>query len=107
MEATINHIDNYVTINEEPLSIATLREIAEVIFWDFKKVETDCYHPARPYLIAMGRLDHISDLYGVDSGFVCVAYFLANASGWRGTAARIIKKELNKRLKSHKPGEKM
>ena len=49
---------------------------------------------AEPYLEAMLTLDTIEDNYFFDDGKSIVLYFLANASGWRGEDARIIKKEL-------------
>lgn len=54
---------------------------------------------AKPYLEAMQSLDSISDQYGADSGRSIVAYFLSNASSWKGETAKAVKKELNKRLK--------
>lgn len=54
---------------------------------------------AKPYLDAMQSLDSINDQYGMDSGQSIVAYFLSNASSWKGETAKAIKKELNKRLK--------
>ena len=48
----------------------------------------------------MSSLDSINDNYGLDSGKSIVAYFLGNATSWRGTKAKEIKAELNKMLKS-------
>jgi hypothetical protein len=49
---------------------------------------------ARPYLDAMHSLDSITDSYYSDSARYVVAYFLGNASSWRGDVARRIKAEL-------------
>jgi len=49
---------------------------------------------AAPYLHAMFGLAHITDSYGADSARSVIAYFLSNASGWRGEDARRIKAEL-------------
>ena len=54
---------------------------------------------AKPYLEAMMALDSINDNYGMDSGQSIVAYFLSNASSWRGETAKAVKAELNRRLK--------
>jgi len=54
---------------------------------------------AKPYLSAMGSLNDITDQYGLDSGQSIVAYFLSNASSWRGEEAKAVKAELKKRLK--------
>jgi len=73
-----------------------LYEIASEIRKDWKPVN----YAAKPYLEAMETLDKISDSYGMDSGNSIVAYFLSNASSWRGDKAREVKKELNAMLKS-------
>ncbi len=54
---------------------------------------------AKPYLDAMECLDKMTDSYGADSAKSIVAYFLANASTWRGEKAKAIKAELNKMIK--------
>lgn len=51
---------------------------------------------AKPYIDAMFHLDQITDYYGADTGRSIVAYFLANASKWKGEVARNTKKELRK-----------
>ncbi len=58
------------------------------------------YFGARPYLEAMRDLDGINDRYHEDSARSIVAYFLSNATGWRGPDARRIKRELNDLLKA-------
>jgi len=47
----------------------------------------------------MGALNSIKDNYGYDSGTSVVAYFLSNASSWKGETARRIKKELKAMMK--------
>ena len=69
-------------------------EIAREIEADWKKV----YFGARPYLDAMHSLNSINDNYVLDSGASVVAYFLANARGWRGDVARRVKAELKAML---------
>jgi hypothetical protein len=56
-------------------------------------------YAAKPYLDAMASLDSINDRYIMDSGRSIVAYFLSNASSWRGETAKRIKAELNAMLK--------
>ena len=73
-----------------------LYEIAGEIRRDWKKV----YFGAVPYLSAMATLDSINSMYILDSGRSIVAYFLANATTWKGEKAREIKKELNAMLKA-------
>jgi hypothetical protein len=49
---------------------------------------------AKPYLDAMRELNSVADKYYYDEGVSIVAYFLANASAWRGDTARRVKAEL-------------
>ena len=79
-----------------------LSEIAREIRSNWRKSisGTDLNFGARPYLDAMSGMGQITDNYGYDSGRSIVAYFLSNASTWRGETAKRIKKELNAMLKS-------
>jgi hypothetical protein len=77
------------------LAARSLSEIAAEIRADWSKV----YFGAVPYLDAMGDLDSINDHYGMDDGSSIVAYFLSNATTWRGETARRVKAELNAMLK--------
>lgn len=86
-------VDKYL-VEEAPRSIKT---IAAEIRQDWAKVN----YGAKPYLDAMGSLDKITDKYYADSGSSVVAYFLANATQWKGEKARTTKKELNKMLKAY------
>ena len=81
--------------NNKPLGQMTLSEIAVEVRRDWVKP----YFGAVPYIQAMATLDNISQNYGLDSGKSIVAYFLSNATTWRGETARLVKAELNKRLK--------
>lgn len=74
----------------------SLSEIARDIRNNWRPVN----YAAKPYLDAMSGLDKITDNYGMDSGKSIVAYFLSNASTWRGECAKSIKKELNAMLKT-------
>lgn len=81
--------------NKELRLRRTFEDITADIRADWKKV----YVGAQPYLEAMRELNDIDDMYGLDTGRDIVAYFLANASTWRGPVARRIKAELNEMLK--------
>lgn len=59
-------------------------------------------YAAKPYLDAMRSLNDITDNYMFDSASSVVAYFLSNASSWRGDKAREIKAELRDILKIKK-----
>lgn len=71
-----------------------LSNIAHDIRRDWKNVN----YAAKPYLAAMSEMDKITDQYMLDTGRGIVAYFLANASQWRGPVAKIIKAELKAML---------
>ena len=83
------------------LSSASISAIASVIKRDWKAHGT-IYFGAVPYLDAMLTMDKITDAYGADPGTHIVNYFLGNATTWRGPAARVIKAELNRRVKGAK-----
>lgn len=72
------------------MATRSLREIAQEIKREWPNVSIY----AKPYLDAMATLDSVKDYYYYDSGDSIVRYFLANATSWRGEAARRIKKEL-------------
>jgi hypothetical protein len=73
-----------------------LNQIAQLVYDDWKPVN----YAAKPYLEAMSTLRSIKDNYIQDSGYSIVAYFLSNATSWRGEVAKAVKKELNRRLKT-------
>lgn len=56
-------------------------------------------YAARPYLDAMYSLKSINDDYYQDSAKSVVRYFLANASTFKGEAAKSLKTELKAMLK--------
>lgn len=90
------------TATKSATAVRPLSVIAEEIRRNWKKSisGTDLNYAAKPYLYAMFALDKISDAYGMDSGKSIVAYFLSNASSWRGDTAKRVKAELNKMLKA-------
>ena len=69
-----------------------------IIAADIRRHWSPVNYAAKPYLEGMRSLDRISDTYGADSGRSLVAYFLNNASGWRGDEARRITAELRAML---------
>lgn len=73
-----------------------LYTIAQDIRRDWKNVNFG----AKPYLSAMSELDSIDDGYGEDSAYSIVAYFLSNATSWRGETAKQIKAELKSLMKT-------
>lgn len=87
----IAYSDIHIVLKES----RSLNIIAYDIQQDWKNVN----YGAKPYLQAMYSLDKISDAYGQDSARSVVAYFLSNASSWRGETAKKIKLELKKLLK--------
>ncbi len=82
---------NIKTMSKE---FRSLSEIAKEIRNDWKNVN----YAAKPYLFGMSQIERITDNYIGDSGTSIVAYFLSNASSWRGPKAIEIKKELKKMI---------
>jgi hypothetical protein len=89
------------TIVAENLRTMKLYEIALEIDHE----GTHNYFGARPYIKAMMTLTDLTDTYGQDSAVSIVLYFLANSQTWRGSFARLVKAELNKRLKEFRDGK--
>lgn len=77
------------------LSIAPLSQIADIIRKDWG---VRMNFAAVPYVKAMLQITAIDSAYGAESGRDIVAYFLANASTWRGATAHAVKAELRYRL---------
>lgn len=77
------------TVKTRPLA-----KIATEIREDWKNP----YFGAQPYIEAMGRLDKITDKYGMDTGEGIVRHFLSNAGRWRGPVAKKVKGELKAML---------
>ena len=80
--------------------ITTLSRRLSTIASDIAAHWPNVYFGARPYLDAMRDLDGINDRYHEDSARSIVAYFLANATGWRGPDARRVKLELKAMLEA-------
>jgi hypothetical protein len=74
----------------ESYIMKTISTIAREISRDWKNVN----YAAKPYLQAMRSLDSANDSFGYDSAKSIVSYFLANASGYRGEAAKAHKSAL-------------
>jgi hypothetical protein len=73
----------------------SLSQISDLVYKDWKSVN----YAAKPYLEAMSTLQNVSDMYMQDSGTSIVAYFLSNATSWRGDVAKAVKKELQRRIR--------
>lgn len=84
------------------MNMRSIATIAREIRADWEKSKSGIYFGAKPYLGAMLSLDRISDSYGEDSGRMVVAYFLSNATGYRGETARRCKAELKAMLSGGK-----
>lgn len=69
-------------------------ELAYAVQGDWQNVN----FAAKPYLDAMLSLNKVSDMYYQDPGEMIVAYFLSNASSWRGPVAKAVKAELRRRI---------
>lgn len=71
-----------------------INEIANDIYNNWPKP----YFAAEPYLAAMCNLNTINDYYLQDSAREIILRFLANASSFRGEAAKKLKAELKELL---------
>jgi hypothetical protein len=71
----------------------------DTIARDISRDWTKPYFGAVPYIDAMHSLQTIRDKYYYDDAESVVRYFLANATSWKGEAARAIKAELKTLLK--------
>ena len=67
-------------------------KIAEDILNDW----TAPYFGARHYLTAMLTINNELEQYGQDSAKTVILYFLSNATTYRGSKAKELKKELQK-----------
>ena len=85
----------FTTNKTQQTGVRPINEIAREIEKEWKNVN----YAARPYLDAMHSLVDKNSRYIADSATSIVAYFLSNATTWRGEAARRIKAELNKIIK--------
>lgn len=72
------------------IPIRSISDIAREVRHDWVRP----YFAARPYLDAMADLDSVQDMYGADSASSILAYFLSNASTWRGPTAKRVKDEI-------------
>lgn len=77
------------------LSTMPLSDIARTVRRDWQNMN----FAAVPYFNAMMCMNSVDDNYGADSGKSVVAYFLGNAQTWRGETAKLVKAELNRRIK--------
>ena len=68
----------------------SISTIAREISCEWKNVN----YAAKPYLQAMHSLDTVNDNYYQDDARSVVSYFLCNASGYRGEAAKAHKAAL-------------
>ena len=96
MATTTNFQPN---VTKDSVKTMKLHELARIARKDKPNWNGGIYFGAVPYLDAMASLDNITDRYIMESGKSIVAYFLGNASMWRGETAKIVKAELNRRLK--------
>jgi len=79
------------------LNKLSLSDIAMIIEKDWGRVHIS----AKEYLNAMHKIKSVNDNYGLDTGASVVAYFLANAKGWSGERAKIVKLHLRKLIEDY------
>lgn len=89
---------------EVALKSLPLYELASMIQRDWQRQGKGVNFAAKPYLQAMGSLASHTENYGLDSGKSVIAYFLSNASSYRGETAKKLKAELKRRLREADAG---
>ena len=82
-----------------PAGPRPIHEIASDIEREWGKQGKGVNYAARPYLDAMHSLEKPTDNYYADSGKSVISYFLANASQFKGEAAKGLKNELKAAIK--------
>jgi hypothetical protein len=82
--------NNMQTVNTRPVY-----KIAEEILNDWQAP----YFGARPYLAAMLTINSHCENYGQDTAKSIILYFLSNATNYRGSKAKELKKELKTLIK--------
>src|SRR5262245_4833730 len=83
------------TVTAAELASWDLSAIARFVNRDWRRV----WSGAVPYVDAMLSLRTLDDVYGLDDARGIVLRFLVNAQQYRGANARLVKAELNARLK--------
>ncbi len=78
----------------QDLTVLTVSQLASTIRQEWKNVSVH----AEPYLSAMSTLATVNDKFGLEDGKGIILYFLSNATGFRGDAAKAIKAELKRRI---------
>lgn len=85
----------------ETLKGAPLVSFVSLIRRDLQMQKKPVPFGAVPYLSALGTMNNLSDRYGVETGAQILPYLLSNLSTYRGPIARLVKAELNARLKDY------
>ena len=83
----------------DEVSNLSIHAIARIIQRDWSTKGKGVNFAAKPYLEVMRSMEDVDAKYGMDSGASIIRYFLSNAGSWRGETAKIVKAELNKRIK--------
>lgn len=91
----MNTTETNTELLAQQLHNAPIAQIADTIRKNWRPMSPY----AQPYVQAMLQLRSVDSTYGLDSGEEIVLRFLCNAGGWRGPVARIVKAELNRRVR--------
>lgn len=99
MGAVQSMFDGKPAAPAKPAGPRPLHEIAREISRTWRKQGKGINYAAKPYLEALHGLESVNENYGMDSGRSVVAYFLSNASSFKGPDAKRLKDELKMHLK--------
>lgn len=87
---------DFQNVSAESLKTMTISDIARVVNKHWPKP----YFGAVPYIQSMTACETLDSRFIAEDGKTQVLYFLSNATTWRGEVARLVKAELNRRLKA-------
>lgn len=85
----------------DSLKGAPLVSLVSLIRRDLQTQKKPVPFDAAPYLSALGTMNNLSDHYGVETGAQILPYLLSNLQTYKGPIARLVKAELNTRLKDY------
>jgi hypothetical protein len=90
----------HAELTAEQVKGMSLSAIARFVHKDWPRPYFGCV----PYMEAMLSLERVTDTFGADTGQYVVRGFLSNCATYRGASARVVKAELNARLRVRAAG---
>ena len=82
----------------DKLSKMSIKDIAQFIIDDWSKTDK----VPKNYLEPMLKIKTLNEMYGADTAYSVVVYFLSNASRWKGFNAKVTKQYLKTLLEEYR-----